>query len=192
MFSQPVLLDLGQHCSLGESLAGYAAALGAGVLRSDATSVPRSKTLIVPAAVRIPPAALDAIATCLDDGGRVILESGAGFTNETDFAAHRAVLRERFDVHVERRVDLWSNAIGSAIPYIDFTWPMRTKVRDFSRVVPIASGSGKVIAGVRGRSVAIRQCNGRGTLVVLGSPIGPSLWTGDAEAKRWLMASVGA
>lgn len=185
-----VLLDLGKHCSLGESLSGYAAALGAAVLRANASSVPRCAALIVPAAVRMPPAASDAIATCLDDGGRVILESGAGFANEADLAAHRAVLREAFDVHVERPVDLWPQPHGSAIPYVEFTWPVPTKVRDFSRVVPLASREGEVIAHVHGRPAAIKCHRGRGTLLVLGSPIGPALWAGDAEATRWLGAAV--
>jgi hypothetical protein len=184
------LLDLGEHCSLGESLSGYAAALGAAVLRADLPSVPRCAGLIVPAAVRIPPAASDAIATCLDDGGRVILESGAGFANEADFAAHRTVLREAFDVHVERPVDLWPQLHGSAIPYVEFTWPVPTTVRDFTRVVPVASREGEVIARVHGRPAAIKCHRGRGTLLVLGSPIGPALWAGDAEATRWLGAAV--
>lgn len=184
------LLDLGKHCSLGESLSGYAAALGAAALRADLSSVPRCAALIVPAAVRIPPAASDAIATCLDDGGRVILESGAGFANEADFAAHRTVLREAFDVHVERPVDLWPQAHGSAIPYVEFTWPVSTTVRDFSRVVPFASREGEVIARVHRRPAAIKCHRGRGTLVVLGSPIGPALWAGDAEATHWLGAAV--
>lgn len=188
--SPSALLDLGKHCSLGESLSGYAAALGAAVMRVSVSSVPRCAALIVPAAVRIPPAASDAIATCLDDGGRVILESGAGFANQADFAAHRTVLREAFDVYVERPVDLWPQAHGSAIPYVEFTWPVPTKVRDFSRVVPLASREGEVIARVNGRPAAIKCPRGRGTLLVLGSPIGPALWAGDAEAIRWLGAAV--
>ena len=180
------LLDLGRHCSLGESLSGYAAALGTRVLRSDASSLPRCEALIVPGAVRIPPAAIDAITTCLGEGCRVILESGAGFANEADFAAHRAVLREALAVMVEPFVDLWPQAHGSAIPYVDFTWPVRTKVRDFSRVVPLACGAGEIIAHVNGQPVALKRRSGRGTLIFLGSPLGPALWAGDIEAKRWL------
>ena len=187
---QWAILDLGPHCSLDESLSGYAAALGPGAPRSDRASVARGGTLIVPAAVRIPPAAVDAIATCLGDGGRVILESGAGFANEADFAAHRAVLREAFDVHVDRPVDLWPGSHGRAIPYVDFLWPFPAWIRDFSRVVPLQRRAGEIIARVTGLPVALRQAHGRGTLIVLGTPVGPVLWTGDVDARRWLFATV--
>jgi hypothetical protein len=188
--SRWVLLDLGPHCRLRESVSGYEAALGAHLLRADARSLPSCNALIVPAAVEIPSAAVRAIATCLQAGGKVILESGAGFGSEGEFRAHRAVLRDSLDVHVEAPVSLWRPA-EPGIPYVDFTWPFPTKIRDFSRVVPVASDAGETIARVDGLPVALKRHSGRGTLVFLGSPLGPSLWAGDAEALRWLLAVAG-
>jgi hypothetical protein len=182
-----VLLDLGPHCRLRESVSGYEAALGARLLRADAQSPPSCSVLIVPAAVEIPSAAVQTIATCVQAGGTVILESGAGFASEREFRAHRAVLRDSLDVHVEAPVPLWRPA-EPGIPYVDFTWPFTTKIRDFSRVVPLASQPGEIIARVDGLPVALRRRSGRGTLVFLGSPLGPALWAGDAEAGRWLEA----
>jgi len=36
--------------------------------------------------------------------------------------------------------------------------------------------------------VALKRRVGAGTLIYLGSPVGPALWAGDVEAKRWLHA----
>ena len=182
-----VLLDPGLHCRLRESVSGYDAALGARLLRADAQSLPSCNVLIVPAAVEIPPAASRAIAKCLQAGGKVIFESGAGFASAAEFRVHRRVLRDALDVHVEAPVPLWRPA-EQRIPYVDFTWPVPTKIRDFSRVVPLARQAGEIIARVGGLPAALKRRTGRGTLVFLGSPLGPALWAGDVEAGRWLEA----
>ena len=184
------MLDLGPHCSLRESLSGYAAAMEGRALRTDVASLTPCAVLIVPAAVEIPPAAVRAITACLEAGGRVILESGAGFASARDRSRHRAVLCDAFQVIVESPIDLWPEANGSAIPYVDFTWPFAAKVRDFSRVVPLASGKGEIIARVNGLVVGLKHPFGWGNLIVLGSPLGPALWAGDIEARLWLRAVV--
>jgi hypothetical protein len=138
--------------------------------------------LIVPAAVEIPPPAVRAIATCLQAGGTVILESGAGFAGEGEFRAHRAVLRDLLQIRIDAPVRLWPRRI----PYVDYTWPSPAKLRDFSRVVPLGRQAGDIIAWVDDLPVGLRRQRGRGTLIFLGSPVGPALWAGDAEARRWL------
>ena len=52
------------------------------------------------------------------------------------------------------------------------------KVRDFSRVLPLARQAGDVIARVDDMLVALKRRTGFGTLTFLGSPIGPALWAG--------------
>lgn len=185
--SRWMLLDLGPHCRLRESVSGYEAVLGPRLLRVDSLSLPSCNALIVPAAVEIPTAAVRAIAICLQAGGRVILESGAGFASEPEFRAHRDVLRDSLDVHVEAPVALWHPA-APGIPYVDFTWPFPTKIRDFSRVVPLGSQGGEIVGRVHGLPVALRRRSGPGELLFLGSPLGPALWAGDVEAGRWLQA----
>ncbi|HET9709696.1 MAG TPA: hypothetical protein VFP39_15460 [Gemmatimonadales bacterium] len=186
------VLDLGPHCSLRDSLAGYAAAMEGRAQETDVSSLAPCAVLIVPAAVEIPPAAVRAITASLEAGGLVILESGAGFASARDRSRHRAVLHDAFQVRIESPVDLWPEANGSAIPYVDYSWPVAAKVRDFSRVVPLARGAGEIIARVNGLPVALRLRCGRGTLIVLGSPLGPALWAGDAQARLWLRAVVKA
>lgn len=103
------------------------------------------------------------IHACLWRGGTVILESG--------------------ELPLELRP-------GRA-PYVDFVWPIATKVRDFSKVSPVAADRGDIIATVDGIPVASRRRVGLGTLIHLGTPLGPALWFGDREARQWLEAVVG-
>src|SRR5262249_7067365 len=129
-----------------------------------------------------------------------------GFLGSGEFVAHQKMLLRYFDLAVESPVDLWSgNPIGAArfaqrcdqnarkklhryesSPYIDYDWPRETKVRDFSRVILVSAKSGDVIARVRGLPVALKRRVGEGTLIFLGSPMGPLLRAGDPEARSWL------
>jgi len=188
LWQPTVLLDLKQHSGLSESVAGYEAtlaSLGTRLVRAEPSSVPRCAVLIVPAALHIPRPARQAILTCLAAGGTVILESGAGFAAEHDVRAHRAELRDSLHVHIEAPVHLWTTR-SQRIPYVDYTWPYPAKVRDFSRVVPLTRQPGEIIAWIDRRPVCFKRQMGRGTLIFLGSPLGPALWARDAEARRWL------
>ncbi len=193
-----VLLDLNERGCFRESVSGYESALtsaGAQWTRADARwMVPsRCAVLIVPAALEIPPPAVRAIVSCLQAGASVILESGAGFAVDRAFRAHRVALRDYLQLQIEAPVDLWPDNSSQRIPYVDYTWPRHAKVRDFSRVVPLRrqEGEGAVIAWVDGLPVALKRSSGRGNLIFLGSPLGPALWAGDAEARRWLFDCLG-
>jgi hypothetical protein len=179
-----VLLDLGEHCGLRESVAGYESALAG--LGTGVTT--RGTLLIVPAALDLPPPAVGAILSRLRTGATVLLESGAGFAADRDVRAHRAVLRDQLGVDIEAPVRLWSRPDARGVPYVDYSWPASAQIRDFSRVVPLGrqgEGAGEIIAWVDGLPVALKRPSGRGTLIFLGSPLGPALWAGDAEARRW-------
>src|SRR5256885_8822548 len=58
-------------------------------------------------------------------------------------------------------------------------------------MVPLRRQAGEVIARVDGLPVALKRSSGRGNLIFLGSPLGPALWAGDAEARRWLFDCLG-
>src|SRR2546422_488320 len=193
-----VLLDLNDRSCLNESVSGYESALtSAGVpwMPGDARwmSPARCAVLIVPAALEIPPPAVRAIASCLQAGASVIFESGAGFAADRAFRAHRVALRDYLQLQIEAPVDLWPDKSSQRIPYVDYSWPRPAKVRDFSRVLPLRrqEGEGEVIAWVDGLPVALKRSSGRGNLIFLGSPLGPALWAGDAEARRWLFDCLG-
>jgi hypothetical protein len=116
------------------------------------------------------------------------------------------MLHRSFDLAVEPPVDLWSGKSGDdrlfahrtrphprknmdgreSIPYVNYTWPRETRVRDFSRVIPVSAKGGDVIGRVGPLPVALKRRWANGTLIFLGSPLGPGLRAGDPEARSWL------
>lgn len=186
------IVDLGDHAVLRESITGFESALKEASI-PFARSHPARETplVIVPGALRIPSRAARLLSDSLENGATVILESGAVFATlqSREFLDHREMLRAVFAIEIDAPMSLWP---ADGIPYIDYTWPVRVKVRDFSRVVPVRHHGGEVIARAGGVPVAVHQCQGRGTLIFLGSPLGPALWSGDREARRWLIEGLGA
>ncbi|HKW47423.1 MAG TPA: hypothetical protein VJN70_08255 [Gemmatimonadaceae bacterium] len=181
--SHCVVFDLGEHCELRESLLGYIRHLGERrVRRITHSSLGRTECLIIPGAAHISASTAQSILACIEGGGTVLLESGALFG---DCGEHRLQLREYFDIRVKAPVELWP---ARGIPYIEYRWPISARVRDFSRVMPLAPQRGTVIAKVNDMPVALARRVGSGTLVFLGSPMGPALWASDPEAQRWLGA----
>jgi len=178
-----ILLDLKGGC-LRESVAGYVSALHPRVRIAEWHSLSPCAVLIVPGTLDISPAAARAIAACTHAGATVILECGAGFTDERAFGAQRAALLDCLQLKIEPPVQLWPRRT----PYIDYSWPYSVKLRDFSRVVPLGAQTGEMIAWVDDLPIAIKRRRGRGTLIFLGSPIGPALWAHDAQARSWLAA----
>lgn len=168
-----VLPVLGQ-CSLPESVVGYRSAL----------AHVNTSLLVIPAVLEMPQHLRSLISNRLQAGGTVLVESGAGFATDATFARHRRSLRDVLDIEVGAPVNLWAGVRGA--PYIDYTWPHAAKIRDFSRAVLVADSAGDVVGRADGLPVALRRRRGSGTLIFLGSPLGPALWAGDAEARLWL------
>src|ERR1700686_2481810 len=200
-----VLLDLKSDCVLRESLHGYQAALN---LLPAAMLSPRCRCrlAIVPAFGAMDSDMAGALSSSLRSGTHVLLESGAGFFSSAEFTAHQRMLDRYFDIAVGPPVDLWSGKFAgeapvrhragrlpgnthdsyAAIPYVNYFWPNQTKVRDFSRVIPVSASAGDVIAEVGALPVAWKRQTAKETLIFLGSPLGTSLRAGDSEALSWL------
>ena len=53
---------------------------------------------------------------------------------------------------------------------------------------PADQQPGEIIAWAGDLAVAFRRRVEKGTLIYLGSPVGPALWTRDPDARRWLYA----
>lgn len=206
-----VLLDSGRDCVLPESLAGYEAFLiNTGILYSKTATgpLPLCRTLIVPGCVTVCPEVARGVCALLKRGSSVVLESAAGFADPLTFVAHQEFLRAHFDLRVGLPVNLWEGegfSLPSAhsavdgrrpgpyqkhdarrVPYVDFAWPVPAKIRDFSCVVPLSGPSPEAIGWVDGIPVAGKRKAGKGSLVFLGSPLGPLLLSGDPEAYGWL------
>jgi hypothetical protein len=145
--------------------------------------------LIAPYVMSLLPYFRDCLTYALHRGATVVIESGAGFADHCTFRQHRRWLRENLAIRVVSPRDPWANRSTPGARYIEFTWPRRVTIRDFGRVVPPADQQpGEIIAWAGDLGVAFRRRVGKGTLIYLGSPVGPALWTGDADARRWLHA----
>jgi hypothetical protein len=175
------------QCSLPESAPGYRAALPAE--RGASSREGPCSLLVIPALLSFDRRLVVWIESSLQRGATVIVESGAAFAGRSSFQNHRRALRDGLQLDVHTPVELWAqHARPGRIPYIDYTWPHHAKLRDFSRVVPLADQPGDVIGWADDLPVALKRRIGTGTLIYLGSPLGPALWARDAEAKRWLLA----
>jgi hypothetical protein len=184
-----LLLDLEADCSLPESLAGYESALsGIQLSYARVTSVAGRQChwAVVPAATVLGENSVRVLSVFLENGGCLLLECGLGFVDYSASGEQLGLLRSHLGVQIEPPVDLWAATGGHChVPYVDYLWPFQTKIRDFSRVVPVSPQRGDVIGWIRGLPVAMKQKVGNGTLVFLGSPLGPALLAGDPEARRW-------
>ena len=126
-------------------------------------------------------------------GTLLLLESGAGFVSPSEFATQQRMLHRYFGLAVLPPVDLWAGNYAEQepdsrqfVPYVNYVWPCNTTVRDFSRVVPVSAEMGDVIGRVGALPVALKRNMASGTLIFLGSLLGPALRAGDPEARSWL------
>jgi hypothetical protein len=170
---------------------------------SFAASRARGRMVIVPAAGAVQLATFLTATELLASGATVLWESGAAFLYSAEFGQQQTLTKEHFGISIEPPVHLWSQinsrkskstapmqnargmrAIGHAqIAYVAYRWPLRAHVRDFSRVIPVSAPGGHAIAHWEDSPVAWSKSVGAGTLIFLGSPLGPSLRSGDAEAN---------
>jgi hypothetical protein len=187
-----LLVDSGPGCTLQESVAGFESALSYAGVPYGCTSfrsLASARIIILPAAARLDAAKLARLRDCLERGSCVLLESGAGFLDSGEFDFHRRLIKSELGLCLHPPVGLWDSADSSRqSPYVDYRWPLAVKVRDFSRAVPVFCRKGEIIAWFGQLPVAARLRVGKGTLVFLGSPLGPHLLAGDREAGRWFGA----
>ena len=207
------LLDLQSNCALPESLAGMRAGLGDAhrrVTEIDLSASGAAAIVVVPAAGTVRAETFGAVAELVERGSTVLWESGAAFLNSNDFLRQQTLTLEHFGISMERPVDVWSQsasrsagvgaknqtarsmrAIGhEQVPYVAYHWPREAHVRDFSRVIPVSAAKGRAVADWREIPVSWRKSIGAGTLIFVGSPIGPALHAGDSDATSLLRSLI--
>jgi len=190
--SECLLVDPGPACLLRESAPGFAAALSSSKIpfqRTSFQSFAFARTIIVPAGGATDEKSLARLREHLENGSVVLYESAAAFLGPDEFGFHKRVIRSVFGLSLHDPVRLWESADSLKIsPYVDYHWPVVTKIRDFSRVVPVDAGAGETVAWFHDLPVATRRHIGKGMLVYLGSPLGPHFLSDDREARSWLRA----
>jgi hypothetical protein len=170
------VLDLGRDCLLRESIAGFCGS-GIPVCRAPKDGQ-ECRFYVVPGVGSLPEELARRLSAFTRGGGWVVFESAAGFGG---FEDQRRMLAGHFGIRIQPPVDLWAS--GTA-PYIDYRWPVRERVRDFSRVTPISAEGLEIIGSAGPHPVAAKH----GRFIFLGSPMGPALLAGDREAHSWFSA----
>jgi hypothetical protein len=202
-----VLVDAGERCAVEESLTGFRRGLSAACLPFERVSAetltftsrpgPKSagpaQLLIVPGAVMDSPDLAKNIRRLTDFGSTVLYESGGAFAHPEAFETEQRLLRDYFGLSLHAPRELWpvKREVGRA-PYVRYHWPSQVMVRDFSRVVAVSSeaASSAHIAHIGTAAVACYRQLGKGAFIFLGSPLGPHVGFGDAEAQQLLIAFV--
>jgi hypothetical protein len=180
------------------------------VTEIDLSASGAAAIVVVPAAGAVRAETFRAVADLLERGATVLWESGAAFLEPRDFAEQQALTLEHFGISMQRPIDVWSQsgsqranvgaknqsarnmrAIGhEQIPYVAYRWPREAHVRDFSRVIPVSATAGEAVAHWSEIPVAWSKSLGGGTIVFLGSPIGPALHAGDSDATSLLRSLI--
>ncbi len=188
-----LLVDTGKRCILQESLTGFARGLAAASIPFEQVPAPSARPahlVVIPGAVMDSPALASAIRRLTDSGNTILYESAAAFAEREAFETERRLLRDYFGLSLQAPQELWpvKREVGGA-PYVHYHWPARVIVRDFSRVVAVSSEavSSAHIAHIGTAAVACYRQLGKGAFVFLGSPLGPHIGFGDAEARRLLL-----
>ncbi|HTV54591.1 MAG TPA: hypothetical protein VMI06_06720 [Terriglobia bacterium] len=176
-------------CTLGESLEGYRRCLtaaGAPFEVSCRETAASARLIVLPAAAMTDLSQARWLRRRIEQGATALVESGGAFLSQSEFRVQQLLLASHFGLPVAEPVQLWSTSDPvNRPPYVDFTWPVEARIRDFSRVVPIHASPQEAIALQGTRIVGLRRRLGAGTIVFLGSPAGPHLLARDREAHRW-------
>jgi hypothetical protein len=202
---QCLLLDAGERCTLTESVNGFARGLAAASIRFERVpaqaltgtsdqgpkGVRPAQLLIIPGAVIDSTDLAKNIRRVTDAGGTALFESGVAFADRRAFETEQLLLRDYFGVSLEAPREMWpSKEEVGRTPYVRYHWPLEVMVRDFSRVVAVSSeaASSAHIAHMGTAAVACYRQLGKGAFIFLGSPLGPHVGFGDAEAQQLLGA----
>jgi len=179
---------------LRESLSGFARGLAAAGIhfeRASMKAIRAAHFIIVPGGVCDSAVFAETVRRITDSGSTVLYESGAAYADLAAFEIERRLLRDYLGLSVEGPHELWPAKPGAGSPaYVRYHWPSRVMIRDFSRVIAVTGSTCDLtrIARIGETVVACHRQLGNGTFIFLGSPLGPHLGFGDADAQRLLEA----
>jgi hypothetical protein len=117
----------------------------------------------------------------------ILIAPGAGSLAKNDIDVIQRFLGRGATVLLELCSGL-SASQAAYFPYVEYFWPLRVKIREFVPIWLEPAPEDEIIATFAGRPVGLRRRVGDGSLVTLGSPLGPVFRTGDPDARLWLEA----
>ncbi|MGI8958280.1 MAG: hypothetical protein ACR2IV_00660 [Bryobacteraceae bacterium] len=162
------------HCLSEESANGFRLLLSRNRLASRAVS---PKVIIVPASRQLSSATGRELLRYAVGGAWLILESGLSFMPREEAIRQIQLVRDVFGLEVR-------TPLANGGTYIEYTWPLRRFVRDFSMFTPVECSRTERIAELGGVTVCARRPVGKGGIIFLGSMLGPGLLAEEREAHE--------
>ena len=120
------------------------------------------------------------LADRIHQGAWVILESGLAFSSRTESKHQSDLLKKVFGLQLLPPVKVGKNP--AAATYLEYTRPVHRLVRTFEAITPVRCDQSEALARFGKHSVCIRKRIGEGTLVFLGSMLGPGIGAAEREA----------
>ncbi len=165
------------HCLSQESAKGFR------LLLSRNTPLSRN-VIILPASRELSRQMALQLRRQVEAGAWLIVESGLAFAPSRETAAQIRVLRDVFGIETRP-------ALPHPGGYIEYSWPMRRLVRDFSAITPVECSRSERIAESQGVAAGAKRFLGNGGLIFLGSMLGPALLAAEREAHELGSAMLG-
>ncbi len=162
------------HCLSQESTNGFR------LLLSRNTAIfggPSPRLIIIPGARQLSREAGLKLLQKVNRGTWLILESGLPFMPPEESVGQIRVLRDVFGLRVQA-----PHANGGA--YIEYVWPLRRLLRDFSMITSVECSADEKIAEFGGMAVCAKRRMGNGGVIFLGSMLGPGLLAQEREAHE--------
>jgi len=148
-----------------------------------------SRTLIIAPGIRwMSPSIAGDLADRIYHGAWVILESGLGFSSRTESKHQTDLLKKAFGLQLLPPVKVGKNPVAAT--YLEYTRPVHRLVRTFEAITPVWCDQSEALARLGKHSVCIRKRIGDGTLVFLGSMLGPGIGAEEREAVEVASALV--
>ncbi len=160
---------VGSHCLAEESSQGFKMLI---------TEHDRSALIILPAVRYMTWETAQVLRRKAENGSWLLWESGLAYSPEPEIEAQRRILNELFGISV--------TALIPAHPvneYVMYSKPSPVLIRPFGKPAEVNCAPEENLAAFAGHVVACRKRIGAGGITFLGSLLGTSLLSGDAEAK---------
>lgn len=158
------------HLLSQESAAAYAASLAP-------LSPPRRTVILLPGAKRLSLDRALALRRALETGASVLMECGLAYSASSEIDEQRRLLRDVFGVQLGSPI-----AADHHHPYVAFA--LGHLVRPFGLTFPVFREGGQPLAHLGGTPVACKARAGSGTLIFLGTMLGPHLQAFDSDGLR--------
>jgi hypothetical protein len=162
------------HCLSEESANGFRLLMTRNSLASNAFS---PKVTIVPGARQLSRETGRELLRHAVSGAWLIFESGLCFTPREEAVEQIRVLHDVFGLEIQAPL---ANRGG----YVQYAWPLRRLVRDFSMFTTVTCSPEERIAELGGAAVCAKRRVGQGGIIFLGSMLGPGLLAEDREAHQ--------